>query len=140
MTPRLAVTIDQAGDIIDGYHVLGKEAVTMRLPERPTMPCAKVGREVRKPDCPDCHGTGYVPIPEGARVRVEYPCDVCDGSGRGSLDGRPQDWLMCGECNGKGWHPVALATLTEVHAALADGQPYRWYVTLSDIKPVEADQ
>ena len=136
MTPRLAVTQEQADVIRWGSARLALvEPLTLRLPERPTM----------RPEChvcePDCAlALAAVPIPEGTRVRVEYPCDVCDGSGRGSLDGRPQDWLMCGECNGKGWHPVALATLTEVHAALADGQPYRWYVTLSDIKPVEADQ
>ena len=134
MTPRLAVTQEQAevvGSVLTGPN--GDQAV-LRLPERPTM----------RPEChvcePDCAlALAAVPIPERTRVRVEYPCNVCDGTGRGSLDGRPQDWLMCGECNGKGWHPVALATLTEVHAALADGQPYRWYVTLSDIKPVEAD-
>ena len=136
MTPRLAVTQEQAEDIASAFAMKRAWApVTMRLPERPTMPYDDPSplryHDFRPID---------VPIPEGTRVRVEYPCDVCDGSGRGSLDGRPQDWLMCGECNGKGWHPVALATLTEVHAALADGQPYRWYVTLSDIKPVEADQ
>lgn len=136
MTPRLAVTQEQAEDIASAFAMKRAWApVTMRLPERPTMPCSREHLQ---------HGkvwseAGVTPIPEGARVRVEYPCNVCDGTGRGSLDGRPQDWLMCGECNGEGWHPVAFATLTEVHAALADGQPYRWYVTLSDIKPVEAD-
>ena len=162
MTPRLAVTQEQAEDIASAFAMKRAWApVTLRLPERPTMPCPtcegslsvgepgftyygipEPGSYEACPDCMDDHGIpdGAVPIPERTRVRVEYPCDVCDGSGRGSLDGRPQDWLMCGECNGKGWHPVALATLTEVHAALADGQPYRWYVTLSDIKPVEADQ
>ena len=115
MTPRLAVTIDQAGDIIDGYHVLGKEAATLRLPERPTMPC------------PDTLHVHRVPIPEGTRVEVGWWESTAAVGGA-----RSRAWDPVGY-----WHPVAFATLTEVHAALADGQPYRWYITLSDIKPVE---
>ena len=146
MTPRLAVTREQAEAfyVVDRGQAsrswsLRRGPVTLRLPERPTMPCPGCEASGSWWLCDlECQ-EGTWPIPEGARVRIEYPCNVCDGTGRGSLDGRPQDWLMCGECNGKGWHPVAFATLTEVHAALADGQPYRWYVTLSDIKPVEAD-
>lgn len=117
MTPRLAVTQEQAEDIASAFAMKRAWApVTMRLPERPTMPCSREHLQ---------HGkvwseAGVTPIPEGTRVQV--------------------GWWDADEPHMLGtWHPVALATLTEVHAALADGQPYRWYVTLSDIKPVEAD-
>lgn len=106
MTPRLAVTQEQAQRVAVECHT-----VTLRLPERPTMPC------------PDSLHVHAVPIPEGTRVEVGWWEHGDDTLGC---------WMK--------WHPVALATLTEVHAALADGQPYRWHVTLSDIKPVEADQ
>lgn len=111
MTPRLAVTQEQATSLFvtgpDTYTLL---PITLRFPERPTMPC------------PDTLHVHRVPIPEGTRVGV--------GSWEHGED-TMGFWMK--------WHPVATATLTEVHAALADGQPYRWYVTLSDIKPVEAD-
>ena len=117
MTPRLAVTQEQAEDIASAFAMKRAWApVTMRLPERPTMPCSREHLQ---------HGkvwseAGVTPIPEGTRVQV--------------------GWWDADEPHMLGtWHPVATATLTEVHAALADGQPYRWYVTLSDIKPVEAD-
>ena len=147
MTSRLAVTQEQAEDIASAFAMKRAwESVTLRLPERPTMPCP-CGGEAHPAHA--LHSTSSVPIPEGTRVRIEYPCDVCDGSGRGSLDGRPQDWLMCGECNGKGWHPVAFATLAEVHdeSCLMPHSPDccgycpgEFVITLSDIKPVEADQ
>ena len=118
VTPRLAVTQEQAEDIASAFAMKRAWApVTMRLPERPTMPCSREHLQ---------HGkvwseAGVTPIPEGTRVQV--------------------GWWDADEPHMLGtWHPVATATLTEVHAALADGQPYRWYVTLSDIKPVEADQ
>lgn len=115
MTPRLAVTIDQAGDIIDGYHVLGKEAATLRLPERPTMPC------------PDTLHVHRVPIPEGTRVEV--------GWWELSPSANPNDWPT------DPWRPVAFATLTEAApTGTGLGLNNQWSVTLSDIKPVEADQ
>lgn len=136
MTPRLAVTQEQAEDIASAFAMKRAWApVTMRLPERPTMPCliCRGRRFYSKPiasvsgvhmgqiTCRHCGAQGVVPIPEGTRVQV--------------------GWWDADEPHMLGtWHPVATATLTEVHAALADGQPYRWYVTLSDIKPVEADQ
>ena len=117
MTPRLAVTQEQAEDIASAFAMKRAWApVTMRLPERPTMPCSREHLQHGKV----WSGAGVTPIPEGTRVQV--------------------GWLDADEPHMLGtWHPVATATLTEVHAALADGQPYRWYVTLSDIKPVEAD-
>jgi len=122
VTPRLTVTQEQAEVIFDWYMTHRTEPLTLRLPERPTMPCPQVGMEVPDEKCSECDGTGWIPIPEGTRVGV--------GSWEHGED-TMGFWMK--------WHPVATATLTEVHAALADGQPYRWYVTLSDIKPVEAD-
>jgi len=113
VTPRLAVTQKQA-EVVESVLIgpNGDQAV-LRLPERPTM-LGESYHHVRA-------------IPEGTRVEVGWweqgPADRKEPSG----------WRDT-------WHPVAFATLTEVHAALADGQPYRWHVTLSDIKPVEADQ
>lgn len=49
-------------------------------------------------------------------------CLVCGGSGKGTLDGKPQDWLVCGECNGKGtW--VDTSNPTMVERMDADGAP-----------------
>lgn len=116
MTPRLAVTIDQAGDIIDGYHVLGKEAATLRLPERPTMPC------------PDTLHVHRVPIPEGTEVCIEWvelvPNDICGA-----------DEIR---------HPVATATLGSVQATTyqtgrTDNTPDH-LVTLTNLRPIGADQ
>lgn len=128
MTPRLAVTQEQADWLYVCKHgeascyecttYMLRDAITLRPPERPTWAC------VSSAPC-ECQMKGH-PIPEGTEVEV--------GWWEISASGNPADW------SDDPWHPVAFATLTEVHAALADGQPYRWYVTLSDIKPVEADQ
>ena len=136
VTPRLAVTREQCDPVEAVAFGLIDPPVTLRLPERPTMSCPECGGyatdrwrcdgvEVAVV-CNYCNGGGAVPIPEGTRVEVVYR-DVVTRD----------DWPEYPDVRR---HPVAFATLAEVHAALADGQPYRWYVTLSDIKPVEADQ
>ena len=120
VTPRLTVTQEQASVITSpAVHESETTTCVLRLGHRPTMPCSREHLQ---------HGkiwseAGVTPIPEGTRVQV--------GSWEHGED-TMGFWMK--------WHPVATATLTEVHAALADGQPYRWYVTLSDIKPVKADQ
>ena len=96
-----------------------------------------------------CDDSGSVPIPEGTRVRIEW------------LE-RGEDWWEEVE-NEEGfldvvlhpvddvWHRVAFATLTEVkrkanYVEANDGfhnrrilDSFDFLVTLSDIKPVEAD-
>lgn len=121
VTPRLAVTQEQAEQMVcvpkNGQYYSADEwvlpeSVTLRLPERPTMPC------------PDTLHVHAVPIPEGTRVEV----------GWWGLDaGRPL-------ADPDEWHPVAFATLAEVRGDGRSGHDYAdWLVTLSDIKPVEAD-
>jgi hypothetical protein len=72
--------------------------------------------------CRHCGAQGVVPIPEGTRVQV--------------------GWWDADEPHMLGtWHPVAFATLTEVRpTGTGLGLNNQWLVTLSDIKPVEADQ
>lgn len=125
MTPRLAVTQKQVDELLSTVDGAVAATVNLRLDQRPTMPC------------PDTLHVHRVPIPEGTEVRIEYPCGVCDGSGRGTLDGKSQDWLTCGECNGKGWHPVAFATLTEARKHLHDDGLFGWTVILTNLTPTE---
>ena len=121
MTPRLAVTQKQA-EVVESVLIgpNGDQAV-LRLPERPTM-LGESYHHVRA-------------IPEGTRVEVGWWEHGDDTLGC---------WMK--------WHPVAFATLTSVEVdggpvsdAVAPGPrpastPASWTVTLSDIKPVEADQ
>lgn len=79
--------------------------------------------------CRHCGAQGVVPIPEGTRVGIEYPCDVCLGHGRRWRNGRP-DGVRC-SCD-NGMVPVAFATLTEVSQG-DDG----YLVTLTNLLPVE---
>ena len=85
MTPRLAVTQEQAEDIASAFAMKRAWApVTLRLPERPTMPCPtcegslsvgepgftyygipEPGSYEACPDCMDDHG-----IPTGERTVV----------------------------------------------------------------------
>lgn len=123
--PRLTVTQEQAADLIDGYHVLGKQGGTLRLPERPTKPCPN--HIFYGHDCPRCGGSGTVhkavPIPEGTRVEVGFI----------------KDWNISEPRWQRRWHPVATATVAEVREDHANWpRQYRrgWLVTLADIDPV----
>ena len=123
MTPRLAVTQEQAEDIASAFAMKRAWApVTLRLPERPTMPYDDPSplryHDFRPID---------VPIPEGTRVQV--------GWWELSPSANPNDWPT------DPWRPVAFATLTEAApTGTGLGLNNQWSVTLSDIKPVEADQ
>lgn len=118
MTPRLAVTQEQAATVRLGVDGLSASRCVLRLPERPTM-LGESYHHVRA-------------IPEGTRVRIEYPCDVCLGHGRRWRNGRP-DGVRCSCDNGS--VPVAFATLTSVDEVVDrdDATIHVWYVTLSDI-------
>lgn len=64
VTPRLAVTQEQAEDIAPAFAMKRAwESVTLRLPERPTM---RPKCHVCEPDC--ALALAAVPIPEGTRV------------------------------------------------------------------------
>jgi hypothetical protein len=85
-------------------------------------------------------------IPEGVEVLVVYPCPECDGKGWWSRwrDDVGYRSVKCKNCI-DGSVSVAFATLTEVRvSAERDYHPKLGQlavdVTLSDIKPVEADQ
>lgn len=119
--PHLTVTQEQAADLIDGYHVLGKQGGTLRLPERPTKPCPN--HIFYGHDCPRCGGSGTVhkavPIPEGTRVEVG-------------------GWEDLGTGEPRVWHPVATATVDEIVRVPATAGPTSdpyWVVTLTNIDP-----
>lgn len=124
MTPRLAVTQEQAEDIASAFAMKRAwEPFTLRLPERPTM----------RPEChvcePDCAlALAAVPIPEGTEVCIEWvelvPNDICGA-----------DEIR---------HPVATATLGSVQATTyqtgrTDNTPDH-LVTLTNLRPIGADQ
>ena len=129
MTPRLAVTQEQAASMRVGVDGLGAARCVLRLPERPTMPCFDQARV-------SYDGPGSVPIPEGTRVEVGWWEDWWE------------DWWEAGGVHLR-WNPVGFATLAEVHdeSCLMPHSPDccgycpgEFVITLSDIKPVEADQ
>jgi hypothetical protein len=118
VTPRLTVTQEQAADIdkVSGGFRVYRGLVTLRLPERPTMPC------------PDTLHVHRVPIPEGTEVCIEWvelvPNDICGA-----------DEIR---------HPVATATLGSVQATTyqtgrTDNTPDH-LVTLTNLRPIGADQ
>ena len=120
MTPRLAVTQEQAADLIDGFHVLGKEGGTLRLPERPTMRRRK----------PWAHHWETVPIPEGTEVEVGWWECGC------IVDAPPPE-----NHAPEAWRPVATATLAEIDLVSAIVGPLAGYhVTLTNLRPIGADQ
>jgi len=136
-------------------------SLTLRLPERPTMPCpiCEGSRSVGEPGytyygipepgsyepCPDCmddHGIpdGRIPIPEGTRVDVGYPCDCSEHQ-----PGLHINTAKCPHNRTGGMVPVAFATLTEVRHVLQAGIPWTegrndYEVTLSDIEPAGEDR
>jgi hypothetical protein len=94
----------------------------------------------------DDHGIpdGRIPIPEGTRVDVGYPCDCSEHQ-----PGLHINTAKCPHNRTGGMVPVAFATLTEVHdeSCLMPHSPDccgycpgDFVISLSDIKPVEADQ
>ena len=162
MTPRLAVTQEQAQQVLvcrddtcpcrDGdlcHYVADGDTpamrrswpVTLRLPKRPTMPCPKGTGKPRYYqgaiaawwDCEDCDGSGRVPIPEGARIEVVYPCDCSEHQ-----PGMRVNTAMCPHNRTGGMVPVAFATLTEVKPVEGywPDDDY-WLVTLSDLRPID---
>ena len=134
MIPRLAVTKEQAAEI---EKVFGPFRVwrplTLPFPERPTMPCSrehiqhgKVWSEV-----------GAVPIPEGTRVEVGYPCECSE-----HRPGMHINTAKCPHNRTGGVIPVAYATLTEVRWTYTTPTPttpavHRWRVTLTDLRPID---
>ena len=105
---------------------------TLRLPERPTMPCPVClghGRRWRngQPDGVQCSCvTGSIPIPEGTRVEVGW-WDVPDDRSE------PIDW-----------YPVATATVDEVRDESCINPndccgycPESWNVTLTDVRSTD---
>ena len=98
---------------------------TLRLPERPTMPCPVClghGRRWRngQPDGVQCSCvTGSIPIPEGTRVEVGW-WDVPDDRSE------PIDW-----------YPVATATVDEVRKHLQDDGLFGWSVILTDVEATD---
>lgn len=143
MTPRLAVTREQAEAfyVVDRGQAsrswsLRRGPVTLRLPERPTMPCPGCEASGSWWLCDlECQ-EGTWPIPEGTRVRIEYPCPRCNGTGGepNPLDHRDALDDACRTCDGTGSVPVAFATLTKVKPVEGywPDDDY-WLVVLSDI-------
>jgi hypothetical protein len=125
VTPRLAVTQEQAEDIASAFAMKRAWApVTMRLPERPTMPYDDPSplryHDFRPID---------VPIPEGTRVEVGWWAGLYLGQ---------EDWR-------NEWRPVTYATLAEVRHVLQAGIPWTegrndYEVALSHIEPAGEDQ
>lgn len=149
MTPRLAVTREQAEAfyVVDRGQAsrswsLRRGPVTLRLPERPTMSCPECGGyatdrwrcdgvEVAVV-CNYCNGGGAVPIPEGTRVEVGYPCECSE-----HRPGMHINTAKCPHNRTGGVIPVAYATLTKVKPVEGywPDDDY-WLVALSDIEPV----
>lgn len=130
MTPRLAVTQEQAKSIHVGVGGLGASRCVLRLPERPTTPCHRLlhltsatTTAERYTSCRSCDGRGRIPIPEGTRAEVGWVgFDLSDPHTRIDAD----------------WHPVATATLAKWHGIYLGSEVQGYVVTLTDIEPVEA--
>ena len=77
---------------------------------------------------------GAVPIPEGTRVEVGYPCECSE-----HRPGMHINTAKCPHNRTGGVIPVAYATLTKVKPVEGywPDDDY-WLIVLSDIEPVEA--
>ena len=80
------------------------------------------------------HSTSFVPIPEGTRVEVGYPCECSE-----HRPGMHINTAKCPHNRTGGVIPVAFATLTKVKPVEGywPDDDY-WLIVLSDIEPVEA--
>lgn len=107
--PRVVISEEQAVQMM----VSSAPVETIRLPERPTMPC-RDGHTL-------CHRAA--PIPNGTRVEVG-------------------GWEDLGTGEPRVWHPVATATVDHVerHAWGDVLQHSGWRVTLTDIEPLEGER
>ncbi len=113
------------------------ESLTLRLPERPTMPCDRGGCALFGDPlvfCGACIGNGSVPIPEGTRVRIECPCPDCNGTRASKPKGVAVVSEPCRTCRCEGSVPASYATLAEVRGFYDEND--QWFqVVLSDIEP-----
>lgn len=148
MNPRLVVTREQA----ETWLTLVREgkSASVGLPERPTMPCPErcfppgshivgwAGHDQYE-DCSCRDDTpGTVPIPEGTRVDVGYPCECAEHG-----PGMRVNTHTCPTWRTGGLVLVATATLAGVELSddvhrldPASRERPPWVATLTDVEAV----